>query len=105
MQKPTIQQVQSYCDERQNRISAEAFIDYYESVGWMIGKKPMKNWQAAVRTWERNQRGVVNAAHKPVSRSEKATEAHRNYRAELERQAEIEACGYVADIAQQALGF
>jgi hypothetical protein len=28
------------------------FIDYYQSVGWMIGKHKMKDWQAAVRTWK-----------------------------------------------------
>jgi hypothetical protein len=53
MQKPDIDTVQSYCAERRNGIDPVAFVDYYDSVGWMIGKKPMKDWQAAVRTWER----------------------------------------------------
>lgn len=53
--KPTIEEVKSYCLERKNKIDPQAFIDYYETVGWIIGKgKPMKNWRAAVRTWERN---------------------------------------------------
>ena len=53
--KPTIEEVKAYCTERKNGISAQAFIDHYESNGWMIGKNKMKSWQAAVRTWEHNQ--------------------------------------------------
>ena len=54
--KPTSEQVNNYCSERNNGIDAEAFIDHYESKGWKIGKTPMKDWQAAVRTWERKNR-------------------------------------------------
>jgi predicted phage replisome organizer len=52
--KPEIDEVKEYCQERKNRIDAERFIDYYESIGWMVGKKKMKDWRAAVRTWEKN---------------------------------------------------
>lgn len=52
--KPTLQEVADYCRERGNGIDAETFINHYESNGWMVGKTPMKNWMAAVRTWERN---------------------------------------------------
>lgn len=51
--KPTVEQVKAYCRERGNGIDAERFVDYYESNGWRVGKTPMKDWQAAVRTWER----------------------------------------------------
>jgi len=54
--KPTIEEIKSYCRERSNSINAEQFYDFYESKNWMIGKNKMKNWQAAVRTWERNQK-------------------------------------------------
>lgn len=50
--KPTVEEVQSYCDERKNGINAQAFVDYYEAKGWKVGNTPMKNWKAAVRTWE-----------------------------------------------------
>ena len=50
--KPTVQEVADYCRERQNDVDAVAFVDFYESKGWMVGKNPMKDWQAAVRTWE-----------------------------------------------------
>ena len=35
-------------------MDAERFVDYYTSNGWMVGKNKMKDWKAAVRTWERN---------------------------------------------------
>jgi hypothetical protein len=52
-QKPTVEQVAAYCKERNNLVDAQAFFDFYESKGWLVGKSPMKNWQAAVRTWEK----------------------------------------------------
>ena len=51
--KPTLDDVKKYCDERKNDIDPQAFIDYYESVGWKIGNKPMKDFKACIRTWER----------------------------------------------------
>lgn len=53
--KPTVGEIQAYCKERGNSIDAQYFFDYYESKGWLVGRTPMKNWQAAVRTWERNE--------------------------------------------------
>ena len=50
--KPSLQQVREYCKERNNGISPERFVDYYEARGWMQGKNPMKDWKAAVRSWE-----------------------------------------------------
>lgn len=51
--KPTLDEVQAYCQERDNHVDAALFIDYYESKGWMVGRNPMKDWKACVRTWER----------------------------------------------------
>ena len=51
---PTIEEVQAYCKERNNNVDAQRFIDFYEAKGWMLGKNKMKDWKAAVRTWERN---------------------------------------------------
>lgn len=53
--KPTLQEVQEYCTSRHNSVDAAKFVDYYDSVGWKVGKNPMRDWKAAVRTWERNQ--------------------------------------------------
>jgi len=51
---PTLEMVRSYCSERKNNVDPEQFIDAYTSKGWMIGKNRMKDWQAAVRLWEKN---------------------------------------------------
>ena len=53
--KPTIDEIQDYCIERNNNVNAEQFYDYYESNGWKVGKNSMKDWKAAVRTWERSE--------------------------------------------------
>lgn len=53
---PTVEEVSSYCIERKNGIDPQAFVDYYEARGWNIGKNKMKDWKAAVRTWENRQR-------------------------------------------------
>jgi len=49
---PSLSEVSNYCLERNNSVNPQSFIDFYESKGWVIGKNKMKNWQAAVRTWE-----------------------------------------------------
>ena len=56
---PSFEQVHAYCLERNNNIDPQAFIDYYSAVGWKVGSKAMKDWKAAIRTWERrnNQQG------------------------------------------------
>lgn len=54
--KPTIEEVTAYCEERKNGINPEYFIDSNEAKGWVVGKTktPMKDWKAAIRTWENN---------------------------------------------------
>ena len=51
---PTLEEVQAYCRERGNNVDAERFINYYTANGWKVGKNSMKDWKAAVRTWERS---------------------------------------------------
>lgn len=55
-QIPSLSEVREYCQERQNSVDPEEFLDFYTSKGWLIGKTPMKDWKACVRTWEKNQR-------------------------------------------------
>lgn len=50
---PTVDEVRAYCEERNNGVDAEAFINHYTSNGWMVGRNKMKDWKASVRTWER----------------------------------------------------
>ena len=52
--KPTAEEVKAYCAERKNNVDPDKFIDFYESKGWLIGKNPMKDWKASVRTWEKS---------------------------------------------------
>ena len=49
---PSIEEVSSYCLERGKGIKPETFIDYYEGNGWKVGRNPMKDWKAVIRTWE-----------------------------------------------------
>lgn len=65
--KPTIEDIKQYCYERKNNINAEQFIDYYEANGWKVGKNPMKDWKAAIRTWERRYKEVNNARNNKQS--------------------------------------
>lgn len=52
--KPTLSEIEQYCIERNNNVDAQHFYDHYESNGWKVGKNSMKDWKAAVRTWEKN---------------------------------------------------
>lgn len=52
---PTLTEIEDYCRERQNSVDAERFLNYYEANGWMVGRNKMKDWKAAVRTWEQRE--------------------------------------------------
>jgi predicted GIY-YIG superfamily endonuclease len=60
---PSVIEVAEYCNERKNTINPEQFIDHYSARGWMLGKQKMKDWKAAVRTWEKNN------FNKPIQKS------------------------------------
>lgn len=59
-QKPAIGEVKAYCEERKNGIDPQQFVNFYDSKGWRIGKDPMKDWRAAVRTWEQRRKAEQN---------------------------------------------
>lgn len=61
---PSVEQVAEYVKERGNKVDPEAFVDFYASKGWKVGDQPMKDWRAAVRTWERRE---------PTGRSSRAS--------------------------------
>jgi len=52
--RPTLEEVKSYCKERNNKVDYEKWFNYYSANGWKVGKNSMKDWKAAVRTWEKN---------------------------------------------------
>ncbi len=70
---PSVDEVIAYCKERNNNIDPQRFIDYYTANGWKVGRNQMKDWKAAVRTWERNDyekpnrntSGTIPASSKP----------------------------------------
>lgn len=53
--RPTLEEIKQYCTERNNDVSAERFLDYYQSNGWKVGRNSMKDWKATIRTWEKNE--------------------------------------------------
>lgn len=53
MARPTLAEVRAYIAEKGYHVDAEAFMAYYDSVGWLVGNKPMKSWRSALTTWER----------------------------------------------------
>ncbi len=61
---PTLEEVANYCVERNNNVDALTFVSFYEAKGWYIGKNKMKDWKAAVRTWENHDK------NKAISRVE-----------------------------------
>ena len=71
-QKPTIEEIRQYCLEKGYNVDAEQFFNFYESKGWVVGKSPMKNWRAAVSTWNKREKEV--APRKRESRKESVLE-------------------------------
>ena len=65
--KPTVEEVRQYCMERRNRVDAQSFVDFYESKGWLVGKTPMKDWKAAVRTWEHGRTSSPTATRAAIT--------------------------------------
>lgn len=73
--KPTAKEVNDYAKANGYQVDGQVFVDYNDGIGWVVGKtqKPMKDWQAAVRTWHKN--GKTNSeiklagAHKPYKPS------------------------------------
>lgn len=64
--KPTVEEVDAYCKERNNNIDPQTFIDFYDARGWKLTKGvAMKDWKAAVRTWERNRKSDKGDADLP----------------------------------------
>ena len=71
-QKPTIEEIRQYCLEKGYNVDTEQFFNFYESKGWVVGKSPMKNWRAAVSTWNKREKEIPQ--RKRESRKESAFE-------------------------------
>ena len=53
---PSTEEVAAYCSESSLALDAQAFVDFYASKGWKVGRSPMKDWKAAARNWARRDR-------------------------------------------------
>lgn len=69
-QKPSVQEIETYIKSKSySSVNAQQFFDHYESNGWRVGRNPMRDWQAAVRTWARNEYGgIKNGGNEPNGR-------------------------------------
>lgn len=74
-QRPSLDDIRAYCSSRGNDVDPEQFYDFYESKGWMVGKTPMKDWHAAIRTWEKREKEVA-----PRKRERKESVLEHNLR-------------------------
>lgn len=63
---PSVDEVAEYCAQRNNGVDAETFVNFYESKGWLVGKVKMKDWKAAVRTWERSRKQENTSFEQPA---------------------------------------
>lgn len=73
---PTVEEVREYCEARGNRVDPVAFVSFYESNGWKVGRNAMKDWRAAVRTWEQREGGAkcTNSGAKNTNSGAKSIE-------------------------------
>ena len=73
-QKPSLDEIRQYCISRSNKVDPEQFFNFYESKGWIIGKSPMKDWRAAVRTWEKREKEIPQRKRSPLTKNESVLE-------------------------------
>lgn len=98
---PTVEEVQAYCAERGNKVDAQRFVDFYTANGWHQGRgKPIKDWRAAVRTWERDDNYNYNNNHNG-QRTDKES-VLRDRRAAAVREAELLDAEFCAARARKA---
>lgn len=87
---PKVEEVEAYAQEKELKMDAAAFVDYYEARGWMVSNGPMKSWRAAARMWARKFAELKREKYlerKAREKAEAEREAERK-RKEAEREAE-----------------
>ena len=72
---PSAEDVRAYCAARANGIDPQAFIDFYAWKGWKVGNQPMRDWQAAVRTWEKRDGRGAGKKTTPATTASTPTDA------------------------------
>ena len=84
---PTVDEVDKYCQERGNGVNAQHFVDFYAAKGWKVGSQPMKDWRAAVRTWEQRDDRTRLALYPPRPTPKVVTQAQYTQRPHKDGQA------------------
>lgn len=74
---PTVGEVRDYCESRGNTVDPQAFVDFYESNGWRVGKNAMRDWRAAVRTWEAKRKAKPPRAPERMNKAEELAAHNR----------------------------
>lgn len=74
---PTVDEVRAYCRERKNAVNPAAFVNFYASKGWKVGKDKMVDWRAAVRTWEQKEKPTGKNAPPTMEVSRPAVATNR----------------------------
>ena len=64
--KPTPEELAAYCLARGGKVDPQAWWDHYSANGWRVGRNPMRDWRAAVRTWERRDFGETRRPTQPT---------------------------------------
>ena len=75
---PTLEEVKARCEEMGYTLDPVAFISHYQSVGWKVGKNPMKDWKASLAGWQsrekeykpKKQNAALKYEQKPISKSD-----------------------------------
>lgn len=76
--RPSTAEVAAYMAAQGTPIDARRFVDYYNSVGWCIGTRPMADWKAAARMWARtDQVRAAEAAQKEAERRQREAEREK----------------------------
>lgn len=75
---PTLTEVQDYIQKNSYSVDSSTFIDFYTSKGWMVGSNKMKDWKAAVRTWQRKQKSTGNTSDIGVILKDNSTEKYKD---------------------------
>ena len=76
--RPSTAEVADYMAAQGTPIDARRFVDYYNSVGWCIGTRPMADWKAAARMWARTaQVRAAEAAKKEAERRQREAEREK----------------------------
>jgi hypothetical protein len=83
---PALFEIESYCKERKNTVSYKQFFDFYESKGWMVGRNKMKDWRAAVRTWEGREKNTGIPGKTEARQLVRGTEETSEYLKRMERE-------------------